>query len=103
LGPPLNAAQFPETTRGPPSTMGVKERDRSLSIDPALRQRAIDAVLSQMDQQFGKGTVLRLGSRNVLSSGSISIDSGSAWAGFGEECSRSSGRNRRGKRRWRCR
>jgi recombination protein RecA len=48
--------------------------------DRAARQRAIDAALVQMDKQFGKGSVLRLGSRNVLpvtviSTGSISIDS----------------------------
>jgi recombination protein RecA len=55
----------------------VKE---SLPTDIANRQRAIDAALSQMDKQFGKGSVLRLGSRNVLPvtvipSGSISLDS----------------------------
>lgn len=48
-------------------------------IDTAVRQRAIDAALSQMDKQFGKGSVLRLGSRAVvpvatISSGSISVD-----------------------------
>ena len=47
--------------------------------DAATRQRAIDAALSQMDKQFGKGSVLRLGSRSVvpvatISSGSISVD-----------------------------
>lgn len=52
----------------------------SLPTDIATRQRAIDAALSQMDKQFGKGSVLRLGSRNVLPvtvipSGSISLDS----------------------------
>src|SRR5690348_9621968 len=56
--------------------MVVKE---SLPTDIATRQRAIDAALSQMDKQFGKGSVLRLGSRNVLPvtvipSGSISLD-----------------------------
>jgi recombination protein RecA len=58
-----------------------------LQIDLAARQRAIDAALSQMDKQFGKGTVLRLGSRNVLpvtviSSGSISLDSALGVGGF---------------------
>jgi recombination protein RecA len=62
-------------------------KDQSLSIDTAARQRAIDAALSQMDKQFGKGTVLRLGSRNVLpvsviSSGSISLDSALGVGGF---------------------
>jgi len=49
-------------------------------VDRAARQRAIDQALSQMDKQFGRGTVLRLGSRNALevtaiSTGSISVDS----------------------------
>ncbi len=49
------------------------------TADRAARQRAIDLALSQMDKQFGKGAVLRLGSRttipvNVISSGSISVD-----------------------------
>jgi recombination protein RecA len=64
---------------------GVK--DQTLSIDIAARQRAIDAALSQMDKQFGKGTVLRLGSRNVLpvsviSTGSISLDAALGVGGF---------------------
>ena len=62
-------------------------KDQSLPIDTAERQRAIDAALNQMDKQFGKGTVLRLGSRNVLpvaviSSGSISIDAALGVGGF---------------------
>jgi recombination protein RecA len=57
------------------------------SMDAAARQRAIDAALSQMDKQFGKGSVLRLGSRNVLpvaviSSGSISVDAALGVGGF---------------------
>src|SRR5579863_9338603 len=57
------------------------------SSDNAARQRAIDAALSQMDKQFGKGSVLRLGSRNVLpvsviSSGSISVDCALGEGGF---------------------
>jgi recombination protein RecA len=54
-------------------------KDQAVLIDVAGRQRAIDAALSQMDKQFGKGSVLRLGSRNVLPvavipTGSISLD-----------------------------
>jgi recombination protein RecA len=57
------------------------------SIDLAARQRAIDAALSQMDKQFGKGSVLRLGSRTVLpvsviSSSSISVDAALGVGGF---------------------
>ena len=65
--------------------LGVK--DQSLPIDLAARQRAIDAALSQMDKQFGKGSVLRLGSRTVLPvsvipSGSISLDAALGVGGF---------------------
>jgi recombination protein RecA len=54
-------------------------KDQPQPVEIAARQRAIDAALSQMDKQFGKGAVLRLGSRNVLPvavipSGSISLD-----------------------------
>jgi recombination protein RecA len=62
-------------------------KDQASQPDTATRQRAIDAALSQMDKQFGKGTVLRLGSRNVLPvtvipSGSISLDSALGVGGF---------------------
>jgi recombination protein RecA len=55
--------------------------------DRAARQRAIDTALSQMDKQFGKGSVLRLGSRttlpvSVISSGSISLDAALGVGGF---------------------
>ena len=69
--------------------MAVKDPTTSsvASTDSAARQRAIDAALSQMDKQFGKGSVLRLGSRNVLpvtviSSGSISVDAALGVGGF---------------------
>lgn len=56
-------------------------------MDKAAKQRAVDQALSQMDKQFGKGSVLRLGSRNVLPvavipSGSISLDSALGVGGF---------------------
>jgi recombination protein RecA len=62
-------------------------KDQALQPDTAARQRAIDAALSQMDKQFGKGSVLRLGSRNVLPvtvipSGSISLDAALGVGGF---------------------
>ena len=62
-------------------------KDQTALVDNSARQRAIDAALSQMDKQFGKGTVLRLGSRNVLPvtvipSGSISLDSALGVGGF---------------------
>ncbi len=62
-------------------------KDQISQGDTAARQRAIDAALSQMDKQFGKGSVLRLGSRSVLpvaviSSGSISLDAALGVGGF---------------------
>jgi len=56
-------------------------------VDSNDRQRAIDQALVQMDKQFGKGTVLRLGSRNVLpvtviSSGAVSLDAALGVGGF---------------------
>src|SRR5580698_1636693 len=68
--------------------LAVKEQTSlTTSFDTGARQRAIDAALSQMDKQFGKGSVLRLGSRNVLpvaviSSGSISVDNALGVGGF---------------------
>src|SRR5438445_8874924 len=51
------------------------------------RRRTIDVALVQMEKQFGKGTILRLGSKTVLpvsviSSGSISIDNALGVGGF---------------------
>lgn len=55
--------------------------------DFAARQKVIDAALLQMDKQYGKGAVLRLGSRSalpvtVISSGSISLDLALGVGGF---------------------
>ena len=51
------------------------------------RRRAIDQALVQMDKQFGKGAILRLGSKTVvpvavISSGSISLDNALGVGGF---------------------
>jgi len=48
-------------------------------MDERERRKAIDQTLVQLEKQFGKGSVLRLGSSNVvpvsvISTGSISID-----------------------------
>jgi recombination protein RecA len=55
--------------------------------DFAARQKVIDAALLQMDKQYGKGAVLRLGSRSalpvtVIPSGSISLDLALGVGGF---------------------
>ncbi len=51
------------------------------------RRRTIDLALVQMEKQFGKGAILRLGSKTVvpvavISSGSISIDNALGVGGF---------------------
>ncbi len=51
------------------------------------RQRAIDLALVQMDKQFGKGAVIRMGGGavepvSVISSGTISIDNALGVGGF---------------------
>jgi len=56
-------------------------------LDEQARQRAIDATLSQLEKQFGRGSILRLGSHNVvpvavIPSGSISVDSALGVGGF---------------------
>jgi len=56
-------------------------------MQPAERNRLILQMLVQMEKQFGKGSVLQLGSRNalpvaVISSGSISVDAALGVGGF---------------------
>jgi len=56
-------------------------------VDERERQRAIDNCLSQLEKQFGRGSILRLGSHNVvpvsaIPSGSISLDAALGVGGF---------------------
>ncbi len=56
-------------------------------MDIKDRQKAIDLTLVQLDKQFGRGAVLRLGSRSVVAidvipSGSISVDAALGIGGF---------------------
>ena len=65
-------------------TIGVQPTP---ALDSGTRQRAIDAALTQMEKQFGKGAVLRLGSRSTvpvaaIKSGSISLDYALGVGGF---------------------
>jgi recombination protein RecA len=50
-----------------------------MSIIPADKMKAADAALTQIERQFGKGSIMRLGQREVqsipaISSGSIGVD-----------------------------
>ncbi|MBM3800821.1 MAG: recombinase RecA [Acidimicrobiia bacterium] len=47
-----------------------------MADDKADRGRAIDLALSQIEKQFGKGSIMRLGSRDAVSNGGI-ISTGS--------------------------
>jgi recombination protein RecA len=56
-------------------------------MEPRERQRAIDLTLANLDKQFGRGAVLRLGSSNVvpvavIPSGAISLDAALGVGGF---------------------
>ena len=56
-------------------------------MDERERQRAIDTCLSQLEKQFGRGSILRLGSQNVvpvsvIPSGSITLDAALGVGGF---------------------
>src|SRR5215468_9312435 len=52
------------------------------------RARALDLTLSQIEKQFGKGSIVRLGSKDaivpvtVISTGSISVDAALGVGGF---------------------
>jgi recombination protein RecA len=45
----------------------ISQKDESMSQDLKERGRAIDMALTQIEKQFGKGSIMRLGSKEVLS------------------------------------
>jgi recombination protein RecA len=57
-------------------------------MDEKERARALDQTLGQIEKQFGKGSILRLGSKDaivpiaIISSGSIAIDAALGTGGF---------------------
>src|SRR5271166_5477023 len=57
-------------------------------MDEKERSRALELALSQIEKQFGKGSILRLGSKDaivpvsVISTGSISLDAALGTGGF---------------------
>src|SRR5262247_1272753 len=57
-------------------------------MDDKERSRALELTLSQIEKQFGKGSILRLGSKDalvpvtVISTGSISLDAALGVGGF---------------------
>ena len=59
-----------------------------MAIDEKERARALEQTLGQIEKQFGKGSIVRLGSKDaivpiaVISTGSIAIDSALGTGGF---------------------
>src|SRR5437667_4796212 len=57
-------------------------------MDEKERSRALDLALGQIEKQFGKGSILRLGSKesivpiSVISTGAISLDAALGVGGF---------------------
>src|SRR5690349_20136663 len=66
------------TTR--PARTGIREGDLMALDDLKERTKAIDIAVGQIEKQFGKGSIMRLGQRNAIapieaiSTGAISID-----------------------------
>src|ERR1044071_8777642 len=68
--------------------MRVPQYQESFPMDERERSRALDLALSQIEKQFGKGSILRLGSKEsivpvaTISTGSISLDAALGVGGF---------------------
>ena len=65
-----------------------QSRYNQKTMDDKERARALDATLGQIEKQFGKGSILRLGSKEsvipiaVISTGSIAMDAALGTGGF---------------------
>src|SRR4051812_36015365 len=62
-------------------------KDSKMADDRNDRVRAVDLAMSQIEKQFGKGSIMRLGTKEVLpisviSTGSISFDAALGAGGF---------------------
>src|SRR5258708_1206721 len=75
-----------ETAPGKPHTrynwrFHFPQKEHHPHMDEKERSRALENALGQIEKQFGKGSILRLGSKDsivpvsVISTGSISVDS----------------------------
>ena len=66
----------------------VLGRDKMMAEDRSSRNKAIDMALTQIEKQFGKGSIMRLGDRSdttgvqAISTGSISFDVALGVGGF---------------------
>src|SRR5579884_3072091 len=68
--------------------MMISFPESEVFMDERERSRALDLALGQIEKQFGKGSILRLGSKDaivpvsVISTGSISLDAALGVGGF---------------------
>ena len=75
------------------------------------RNKAIDIAVGQIEKQFGKGSIMRLGQSGAIAADRVRFPpapsaSTTRWASAGAprpRRSRSSDRSRPARRRWRCR
>jgi recombination protein RecA len=71
-----------------PSALHIAaNKKENMADDRTDRVRAVDLAMSQIEKQFGKGSIMRLGTRevvpiSVISTGSISFDSALGAGGF---------------------
>src|SRR6266403_986084 len=71
-----------------PSALHIAaNKKENMADDRTDRVRAVDLAMSQIEKQFGKGSIMRLGTRevvpiSVISTGSISFDSALGTGGF---------------------
>jgi len=65
--------------RDHPAALPEKAKETTMAEDKQERAKAIEAALAQIDKQFGKGSIMRLGSRETIDipaipTGSLSLD-----------------------------
>lgn len=61
------------------ASLKVIEGDQAKTMNNAERERALEAALAQIDRAFGKGSAMKLGSREAMqieaiSTGSLGLD-----------------------------
>ena len=79
--------------------------------DQKERNKALDIAVGQIEKQFGKGSIMRLGQRGAIAPverhphrrRSASTTRSASAACRAAASSRSTGRSRPARRRWRCR
>ena len=78
----LFPSQWPSVPSGPlPTSIDVYSKGRTVATDKASndRTKALDTALAQIERQFGKGAVMKMGERGtqlveVIPTGSIALD-----------------------------